>query len=249
MSTLPAPLATAIDKASAAYKVPKDLLVGIWQIESGSSYPNPYANGLGYGGEFGTRVTAPFGSASDVKRVVEPPVQQQANTAASILANLLRRFGGSVPQALSAYSGGGYTSVPGETSPSVVPLPNVGGRTAATTTLPNTGQDVNAQDVSLGGAVRKGVSGALKDIPGVAGAETILGLLGGVKTPLDVFKKVLDDPEQTLGHALLYVLLLVLGVALIYQGVLRATGSSRTPAFVGLAGLAKTAEVPEVFAA
>lgn len=112
----PPELADAIGQASTTYGVPVDLLTGIWRVESGGSYPNPYANGLGYGGEFGTRVTAPFGSAKQTERISEPPVSQQADLAASILHNALVRDHGSISKALSDYSGGGYTSVPGETT-------------------------------------------------------------------------------------------------------------------------------------
>lgn len=113
---IPPELAQAIQNSANKYNVPPDLLVGIWHIETGSTFPNPYANGLGYGGEFGTAVTAPFGTAHDVKRIVEPPLQQQADTSASILANLLNKYNGDISQALLSYSGGGYSSVPGQTT-------------------------------------------------------------------------------------------------------------------------------------
>lgn len=113
---VPGQLQAVIDVAAKQYGVPADILGGIWRTETGSTFPNPWANGLGYGGEFGTAVTSPFGSASQTKRIVEPPYQQQANTAASVLASTLRSSGGNIASALSKYSGGGYTSVPGETT-------------------------------------------------------------------------------------------------------------------------------------
>lgn len=124
--SLPAPppvLEAAIQNSANKYGVPADILEGFWHVESGSTFPNPWANGLGYGGEFGTAVTPPFGSAKDVKRIVEPPVQQQADTAASILAQQLRATGGDISKALYNYSGHGYTSVPGETTFGTVAVP------------------------------------------------------------------------------------------------------------------------------
>lgn len=114
MTAVPATLEAAIQKASATYHIPADLLEGIWQIESGGHYPNPYANGLGYGGEFGTRMVPAFGPASEIRRITEPPVQQQADQSASILAQDIRGAGGDISKGLYAYSGHGYTSVPGE---------------------------------------------------------------------------------------------------------------------------------------
>lgn len=106
-TAVPPDLWTAIVKASRNYDVPADLLAGIWRIESGSTYPNPAVNSSGYGGLFGTT----NGLAS---------TQDQANEAASVLANGLRASGGNVSQALSYYNSGklvgGYTSVPGQTT-------------------------------------------------------------------------------------------------------------------------------------
>lgn len=105
----PPELAAAIANAAKQYHVPADVLTGIWRIESGSSYPNVAVNSLGYGGLFGTTHwnTSP---------------QDQANYSASILANLIQSKG-SLSAALSAYSGGGYTSVPGESAASMNQAP------------------------------------------------------------------------------------------------------------------------------
>lgn len=103
LATPPPELASAISQASADYNVPPDLLTGIWRIESGSSFPNPYKNSLGYGGLFGT--THWNTSTLD-----------QADTAASILHSLIVSNKGSIAQALYGYSGHGYTAVPGETT-------------------------------------------------------------------------------------------------------------------------------------
>lgn len=95
----PSELVAAVNRAAKKYNVPAATLIGIWRIESGSTYPNPAVNGLGYGGLFGTTKW----NAS---------TQVQADYAASILRNLLDKYG-SMSQALYHYSGGGYTSVPG----------------------------------------------------------------------------------------------------------------------------------------
>ena len=104
-SDVPAALWGAIVKAASTYGVPAATLAGIWRIESGSTYPNPAVNKLGYGGLLGT--TDWNGST-----------QSQANLSASILARLLRQNKGNMARALSEYSGGGYTSVPGGGNPS-----------------------------------------------------------------------------------------------------------------------------------
>lgn len=119
-TAIPPDLVQAISSASIKYGVPPDLLVGIWRKESNSSYPNNYANGLGYGGLFGTQVVPAFGPASEVRAVPTPSVQQQADTAASILRTGLLRSAGATGPALSYYNSGklsgGYTSVPGQTT-------------------------------------------------------------------------------------------------------------------------------------
>lgn len=111
--TQPPPvLAAAIANAANRYKVPPDLLVGIWREESGGTFPNPAVNPSGYGGLFGT----PNWNA---------PTQDQANYAAQVLHNGLTASQGNVAQALSYYNSGrlsgGYTSVPGQTTTGTVP--------------------------------------------------------------------------------------------------------------------------------
>ena len=96
----PADLQAATSAAEAQYGLPSGILLGIWAIESGSTYPNPAVNSSGYGGLFGT--TLWNGSTQD-----------QANYAASILAGLIKQCNGDVGCALSKYSGGGYSSVAG----------------------------------------------------------------------------------------------------------------------------------------
>jgi len=113
-TTVPAPLEQAIQNASKQYNIPPDIMEGIWREEPGSTYPNPAVNSLGYGGLFGTKEW----NAS---------TQQQANYSASILHNLLVSTGGGIAPALSKYSGGGYTSVPGETTFGTAPGYGKGG--------------------------------------------------------------------------------------------------------------------------
>jgi hypothetical protein len=114
--SVPPELATVIAQSSQQYGLPPDLLAGIWGVESGYSYPDTAHNTSGYGGLFGT---------SDYSGTP----QQQANTAASILAGLINEYH-SVPTALHEYSSGttsgGYGSVPGE-------LPSSAALTSATT--------------------------------------------------------------------------------------------------------------------
>lgn len=95
----PAPLLAAIRQAVKGTPVTVATMVGIWRIESASTFPNPAVNKEGYGGLFGT--TDWNGST-----------QAQAKLAVSILANLIQTRG-SLPSALLAYSGGGYSSVDG----------------------------------------------------------------------------------------------------------------------------------------
>jgi hypothetical protein len=97
---LPPELGSAIQEAAHRYGVPAETLAGIWRIESGSTFPNPAVNSSGYGGLFGTTKW----NAS---------TQEQANFAAQTLSHLLSTHGGNMAAALHAYSGGGYTSVPG----------------------------------------------------------------------------------------------------------------------------------------
>ena len=131
-SSPPAPLSSAINSASKQYDVPPDILTGIWRVESNSTYPNPYRNSLGYGGLFGTKDW----SGSTIS---------QADLSASILQTQLIDKNGNISSALMAYSGGGYSQVPGETTfgtwmpkkgggssilhdiTSAIPIPGLGG--------------------------------------------------------------------------------------------------------------------------
>lgn len=91
-AVVPQELRKAIQNASQTYGVPVDILTGVWRIESGSTFPNNAVNSSGYGGLFGTT----HWNAS---------TQDQANYAASILADWYRKTG-SWDTALHYYSSG-----------------------------------------------------------------------------------------------------------------------------------------------
>lgn len=127
----PPELTAAIGGAATAYDVPPDLLTGIWRVETGGRYPNPYVNSAGYGGLFGTANTtaqgAPFPNFD-----IAASTEQQADEAAKILQRLLASEGGSIQAALEDYSGHSYGQVPGETTfgywlPRSSPAATVGG--------------------------------------------------------------------------------------------------------------------------
>lgn len=154
----PPPLQQAIDQASSQYGVPPDLEVGIWHVESASTFPNPFVNKEGYGGLFGT-------SNWDAS------TQAQANESAQILANTLRASGGNIASALSAYSGGGYTSVPGETTFGNITVPanpgpiGTGGTVNPNSTLPGgTATTLFSSPVSaIFGGIESDISGSIEE--------------------------------------------------------------------------------------
>ncbi len=102
-SDVPAPLWTAILAAAKKSGVTPQVLAGIWRTESGSTYPNAAVNSSGYGGLFGTTNW----NAS---------TQAQADLAAQVLRDNIRQTG-NLHDALLAYSGGAYATVPGVTVP------------------------------------------------------------------------------------------------------------------------------------
>lgn len=144
----PPDLAAAIQNASAQYGVPVDILTGVWMIEAGGAYPNAYVNSSGYGGLFGTTDW-------------NGPVQEQANYAASILSGWYRKLG-SWPAALSKYSGGAYSSVPGQVSGSGTPAGIVTETVNAGAGL-TTGLATGAASIVGGGAASLNPLNALAD--------------------------------------------------------------------------------------
>jgi hypothetical protein len=120
-TVVPQDLQDAIDAAAAEFGVPPDLLIGQWIIESRSFYPNPAVNGAGYGGLFGIGQAQALANGFSL---YDPTTTlQQARVAAADLASNIAAMGGSIAQGLLRYSGGGYSSVPGETTFGT--LPNV----------------------------------------------------------------------------------------------------------------------------
>lgn len=162
LSQPPPDLEAAISNASQAENVPSDLLTGIWRVESGSTYPNPYRNSLGYGGDFGTQDW-------------NGPVQEQANLAGQILHNQLVVHHGNVAQALESYSGGGYSSVPGETTFGVIDVGQTLLSPPAQQTPGSTPQPT-MQQASFGSSIVH-----VLDPGGV-----FEKLWGGIKTPFDL---------------------------------------------------------------
>ena len=221
LSDVPAPLSQAIVTAAGRYDVPADLLAGIWREESGSTYPNPAVNSEGYGGLFGTQ--DPYAST-----------QEQADTAASILAAGLDKSGGNVPEALSYYNSGklvgGYTSVPGvPASQTSAPPPPVLGPPD-----PLAGGGSHGTQQGGGGSLWGGLFGSVEsaagDVLGTAegAAQGLWGdALGGVEesitAPLQFLKAM-----AWLIHPLTWLRVVegTIGVGLIVGGVLVATGAA-----------------------
>lgn len=112
MSLTPYPdLDAAITSAASQYGLDPSVLAGIWRIESGSTYPNPYVNSIGYGGLFG--IGQAQAQANGFSLYDQSTTVQQAQIAAADLAHLVQVNGGNLAAALSQYSGGGYSSVSG----------------------------------------------------------------------------------------------------------------------------------------
>lgn len=112
MSYTPYPdLDSAIVSAGGQYGIDPSVLAGIWRIESGSTYPNPYVNSIGYGGLFG--IGQAQAEANGFSLYDPSTTMQQAQIAAADLAHLVQANGGNLSAALSQYSGGGYSSVSG----------------------------------------------------------------------------------------------------------------------------------------
>lgn len=99
----PVQLRQATQAAESAYHLPANILLGIWAIESGRTYPNPAVNSSGYGGLFGLHQ-----GQNGIDLLNPNTTTQQAMAAGAILSNLISVNGGNLNSALLAYSGGGY---------------------------------------------------------------------------------------------------------------------------------------------
>lgn len=160
----PAELAKAIQNSSNKYGVPVDILTGVWLKESGGNFPNNYVNSSGYGGLFGTTHW-------------NTSTQDQADYSASILAHWYSVYG-TWSSALYKYSGGGYTSVPGQTtaggankagssgtqpqqpsSSSTNPLDIAGAITNLANTIGNIPTTINNDLPSIGAGIGFGILG------------------------------------------------------------------------------------------
>jgi hypothetical protein len=163
-NTVPPELQTAINNASKTYGVPVDILVGVWRKESGSSFPNNFVNSSGYGGLFGTTHW-------------NTSTQDQANFAAQTLAYWYKIYG-NWASALYKYSGGAYTTVPGQTTNGGTNKVSAGGGPAPT------GQNPPLPNLDVGGAI-KSVGDQIAAIPSLLAKDTQhfaigagIGLLG-----------------------------------------------------------------------
>lgn len=229
----PADLTSAIDSASKTYGVPADVLLGIWRIESGSTYPNPYVNSSGYGGLFGT--TDWNGSTQD-----------QANLAASILAKQIKDTG-SLSSALSNYSGGGYTSVPGQTteqaatSLGTAPSYSRGTRPAGGGGSVVSGLFGDAE--GLAGDALGGLNSGAEDIvPGLGQVEGLFGsatgAIGDAKDALKVFLWLFSPVHWLMAFEILFgSLLMILGLFFLGQ---EAAGIESREDIGGVKDVAKT---------
>lgn len=235
MSAIPTPLATAIDTASKQSGVPADILTGIWEREDGS-YPNDYVNKEGYGGLFGTQ----FGTAgvdfdldggttgySAAAAATSP--QTQADDAADTLAADIKAAGGSLSGGLLKYSGNSYDVVPGETTAQVFD--------ASDGSLDSLLHPIRlAQQVASGAS--QFANDASKYTPSAVAGDAASAAANAVTGALGTSVSGIESGAAT---GLAYVVLTLLGVALVLLGLLDALGYS--PSRVA-GGVAKAA-VPE----
>jgi hypothetical protein len=142
MAQPPLELQNAINSSSQKYNVPTDVLTRVWQVESGSSYPNAFVNSSGYGGLFGTTLW-------------NAPTQVQSDYAASILQTGFSKYG-NWADALSYYR----TGKPGQG----YPAGNSGGTVNMTT---GSSQPPASQPSASSGGIfdLSGITNAISGIP------------------------------------------------------------------------------------
>lgn len=239
LSSPPPQLAAAIQNASTTYGVPADVLTGIWRVESGSSFPNPYVNSSGYGGLFGT--TDWNGSP-----------QSQANLAAQILAQQIQQHGGDLGGALESYSGGGYSTVPGQQTFGNLGTSSLG--SSPTYQAPPRPGGSGGILSDIGGAANTGLNvatfGLSGTLEGLFGGNPISGL-EGLLDPVSWFEKGVVKIMLWFAKPVLRLLEALMGFALILLG-LYFLGKADTGEDVDLgklAGLAVAAGAPEAKAA
>jgi hypothetical protein len=264
----PQELSLAISRAAGGAGVPFAVLVGIWRIESGSTFPNPAVNSSGYGGLFGTRNW----SAS---------TQAQADEAASILATGLQRAGGNIAGALAYYNTGDATSSAGlDYAQRVLAASGAGSAYTAQQTqaarprpgasgsgnpFANVWGDVSAVGAAIGAGSESALEGAWS------------GVLGALNGPWEVLKAFLwlSDPRTWLRilEALLGVALMAGSLALLARvlfaraatlgvpglaaaraaaprtGIIRAAGSSSSSSSARRASSSSSRRPPDELAA
>ena len=215
---VPAPLWRAIVKAGNKYDVPPSILASIWRGESGSTYPNPYKNSLGYGGLFGTKLW-------------NGSTQAQANYAASIFHNALVTTHGNILEANGIYATGKPT--PGVYGHAGIPtgtVPGYGGKGGFS--VVNVATDVGSAVVNpvgtAAGAVVGGIGGIAHDI-----ASPVESVVGGFKSITDAISFVFSiNGLEVIGGGIM----MLMGLYLLAKQVGLADG---------IAGAALTAAAPE----
>lgn len=189
MASKPPPeLAGAIASASATYHVPVDILTGVWIKESGGNFPNNFVNSSGYGGLFGTTHW-------------NTSTQDQANYSASILSHWHDVYG-NWSSALYKYSGGGYTSVPGQTTPGGVNKVPGGTTTQPTQTTSSSGNpfDIAGAITNLGSTIGNIPNTINQDLQGIGiglglGVLAIWLIIGGIVIiGFAAFNKAAEQP-------------------------------------------------------
>jgi hypothetical protein len=241
---LPAPLASAITSAATQYDVPAGLLVGIWGDESGSTYPNPAVNSEGYGGLFGLS-SADLGGVSPTTA----STQQQADTAARILASGLQQSDGNVPEALTFYTTGRTTPIDQGYVSTVTGRAGVSSGTVNVPTATSTPADPtsggSSHGVSSGGSLWGSIFGSVESLGGdlLSTAEgeaeglwgdTLGSLEGSISSGVSFLKAM-----AWLIHPLTWLRFMegIAGVGLAVGGILVATGAAeKLESAVGAAG-------------
>lgn len=172
-SDVPLPLWIAIVRASAKYLIPPTILAAVWRGESGSTYPNPYKNSLGYGGLFGTKLW-------------NGTTQAQADYAASIFHDALVRTGGNILEANGIYATGkpvagiyGHAGIPRGTIPGYTALKTVRVKIDGVWYKVRGGKFVGKQPPPIHGASFLGELGHYAIHP-LAGVQKTAGAAGGV---------------------------------------------------------------------
>jgi hypothetical protein len=205
--------------------MPPSILAAVWRGESGSTYPNPYKNSLGYGGLFGTKLW-------------NGSTQAQANYAASIFHMALVRTGGNILEANGIYATGkpnagiyGHAGIPTGVLP---------GYKAVVQRVKVDGKWYRVKDGHWVGKGPPGYHGA--SFLGEVGHYAIHPLAGAQKT-VSAAKGPLDSALMRVIYAVVMVggfLLLITGFAMIGLDLTlgRSSTAKKALEIAGVAGLA-----------